>query len=139
MKKIKIIIILTLCFNTLSQESVDGFTFHALKFSHIESNFEDSYETNQIFSVSFSDSLFYHCIFNKEGLINSSQIYKLLSYEIKTDKLDVIIINFSCRSSLSNQVYKYSLNINTEYEILYYEEEAIYGGFSSKLKTYKKL
>jgi len=133
-------IALTFVFATLTSFSQDlkGFTFHAVTTAFESSNFEDIYEINQLYQVSFTDGYLVHTIMNANtGLVSESQFYKITSKEV-IRTMDGFEIKFKVRSGLSGSYFEYTLYTSDDYDILNFDDIVLQGGKAIVLKTYNQ-
>ena len=141
MKKIKILflgllMIFAIQINSYAQ-GVHGITFHALYSFSGEDDYQEGNPINQIFSVSFSDEITLHYMLDENGIVEDSQIYKLIYYELIRDNDDILEIDIIIKSTITNDKYNYTFFIGDETEIMYIGNN-VYKGVLSELKTIKR-
>lgn len=132
------ITIIVLSFTTFSQ--VGGFTFQSDRIAYESEGYDNFYEANDIFSLSIKDEFLFHIVVNNDGMIIDSQVYKLLSIDIKIDQEDgFITIKFTVLSGKSGMRFDYELLVDSDNRgVLISDQKVAFGGNPTILSTYKQ-
>jgi len=137
MKKLILTLAFTASFLASFSQDILGFTFQATSVAYSDSDFENIFRVEELFNASFKDEYLVHTVYSKFGDVSESQFYKIIS--LKVDKIiDGYNITFYTKSGISGSVYKYTLHLTEEYEILNLNDEALFGGVLVSIKTYKQ-
>jgi hypothetical protein len=134
-------LVLTLVFTTLTSftQDIKGFTFQVNTYATPSDGYEEIHRTNQLYNVSLVDGFAVHNVVNSGGLVIESQFYKIKSHETIDTDLE-IIIKFTLLSGMTGLEYTYNLIISKsdEYIVLTSDDDVVYGGNATKIKTYKQ-
>lgn len=98
---------------------------------------KSSVPVNQLFNVSLKDNFLIHNVINESGMIEDSQLYKIIKQKETNG-----VVSLSCKSGVTGSVYEYLISKDAEGGATLYQvaNNALYllESKMSPLKTYKK-